>query len=401
MGLFKRPMTRTAESNVSPQTELTASDSLPTTIQNEKSLSKHPSPENPTKRHVLPTWTHNGRLHTKGIHPDGESGRSGFHPYHFARVTWHSATPVNTWLNLLWPFVPAAIALHFIYPHGAHPAIVFAINYIAMVPPASLLGFAGQELARKLPKVAGILLETTLGGMVEIVLFTVLIVRHQDCTRNLIPVVQAAIIGSIIANLLLCLGACFLVGGLKWKEQQFHAIVSEVGSGLLLVAGFALLIPSAFYSALSGASVSAELAPTWSNELHERTLKISRGTAIILIFSFFVYICYSAFSHDSIFDEVLRADEELDNDREEDLAKSKFTLTEAVLAITLSLTFISLIAVFLVFEIEPIVSEKGVPDNFLGLILVPLVEKIAEHLTAVDEAYDNQIVSALTTRYAM
>jgi Ca2+:H+ antiporter len=51
-------------------------------------------------------------------------------------------------------------------------------------------------------------------------------------------------------------------------------------------------------------------------------------------------------------------------------------------------------AVFLVQEIEHIVA-LGVSDNFMGLILVPLVEKAAEHLTAVDEAWDNQINFAL------
>jgi Ca2+:H+ antiporter len=44
-------------------------------------------------------------------------------------------------------------------------------------------------------------------------------------------------------------------------------------------------------------------------------------------------------------------------------------------------------AVFLVHEIEHIVHEQGVSDNFMGLILVPVVEKAAEHLTAIDEAW--------------
>lgn len=53
-------------------------------------------------------------------------------------------------------------------------------------------------------------------------------------------------------------------------------------------------------------------------------------------------------------------------------------------------------AVFLVLEIEPLVFEHNVPDAFMGLILVPLVEKAAEHLTAIDEAWDNQANFALT-----
>lgn len=56
-------------------------------------------------------------------------------------------------VNILWPFVPAAIALHFARP-DLH-LWKFTLNYIAMVPTANLIGFAGQELARKLPKVLG------------------------------------------------------------------------------------------------------------------------------------------------------------------------------------------------------------------------------------------------------
>lgn len=110
--------------------------------------------------------------------------------------------------------------------------------------------------------------------------------------------------------------------------------------------------------------------------------------------SFAIYIIFNAFSHDNIFKDILEADEEADHDHEQDLAKAKFTLIECIIAITISLVFISLIAVFLVKEIPHIVAN-GVPDMFLGLILVPLVEKAAEHLTAIDEAYDNQINFAL------
>ena len=102
-----------------------------------------------------------------------------------------------------------------------------------MVPAANTIGFAGQELARKIPKVLGVLIETTLGSVVEIVLFLILVIKGD---QN-IPVVRAAILGSILANLLLCMGLCFIAGGIRHQEQVFHETISEVGSGLLLVAG--------------------------------------------------------------------------------------------------------------------------------------------------------------------
>jgi Ca2+:H+ antiporter len=99
-----------------------------------------------------------------------------------------------------------------------------------MVPCANLIGFAGQELARKMHNVIGVLLETTLGSIVEIVLFMVLVKNEEYL------VIQAAIMGSILATLLLCMGLCFFVGGLRHEEQEFAPVIGEVGSNLLLTA---------------------------------------------------------------------------------------------------------------------------------------------------------------------
>lgn len=96
---------------------------------------------------------HNGHKITKGIKPEGESGRKGIHPWHFLRICFRSSCKASMAVNVLWPFVPAAIAIHFARKE-LHEWI-FALNYIAMVPTANLVGFAGQELARKLPKVFG------------------------------------------------------------------------------------------------------------------------------------------------------------------------------------------------------------------------------------------------------
>jgi Ca2+:H+ antiporter len=95
---------------------------------------------------------------------------------------------------------------------------------------------------------------------------------------------------------------------------------------------------------------------------------------------------------------VLELDEHHDLDHEEDLAKPKFTLTECIIALVLALVLVTLLAYFLVERIEDVV-ESGVPDQFLGLILLPFVEKAAEHLTAVDEAWDGQIVCYFTSNW--
>lgn len=269
MALFKRKST--------PETSATDSSSPP-----EQRTEKH------THHPVLPTYNHNGHKIVRGIKPDGESGRSWVHPWHFLKVCGRSSSKVSMAVNILWPFVPAAITVH--YARKDLDAWIFALNYIAMVPTANLLGFAGQELARKLPKVIGIVLETTLGSVVEIVLFMVLIQR-SDVEIDLVPVIQAAILGSILTNLLLCLGLCFFVGGIRRDEQEFHEAISEVGSGLLLVAGFGLLIPSAFYAALYGNTVVGGGKDAFTPELLDAsTKKISRATSVVLLCAFLMYV---------------------------------------------------------------------------------------------------------------
>lgn len=111
-------------------------------------------PGSPTETHaLLPSFL------PQTIHPDGESGRRGFNPKHFFKVLWRSSNQVSMTVNLLWPFCFLAIIMNFVTPHL--DIWVFVISYIGMIPAANLLGFAGQEFARKMPKVSGILIETT------------------------------------------------------------------------------------------------------------------------------------------------------------------------------------------------------------------------------------------------
>ncbi|QKX64458.1 uncharacterized protein TRUGW13939_11632 [Talaromyces rugulosus] len=350
-------------------------------IEPERELPQYSSNDSEKQQHSLAL----GRFR---VATAGESGRSGFHPWYFLKVCFRSTCTLSMVVNIFWPVVPAAIVLGFARPDLK--VWVFALNYIAMVPSANLMGFAGGELSRKLPKVAGILLETSLTSVVELILFMVLI--KKDVNNSFIPVIQAAILGSILANLLLCLGLCFFFGGIRREEQILHEAVSEVGSGLLLVAGFALLIPTAFYSALSG---TAQGNSTFtSEELIVNTRTISRGTSIILLAAFGMFLWYNLRTHHGIFDEVLENDENQDEDGDRERRRPKLTLLESLIATVVALALVAISAVFLVENI-PAIRERGVPDNFIGLILVPLVEKAAEHLTAIDEAWDNQINFAL------
>lgn len=135
-----------------------------------------------------------------------------------------------------------------------------------------------------------------------------------------------------------------------------------------------LVLPTVFANALAS---RIDLDQT---RVMGEALKISRAVAIILLVAFFTYTYFQSKSHDSLFAEIFTSDEHKDEDRHRDLAKEKLTLTECIIALVFALTCVSLIAVFLVLEIEFMVKERHVADAFVGLILIPLVEKFAGKL---------------------
>ena len=75
-----------------------------------------------------------------------------------------------------------------------------------------------------------------MGGIVEIIMFIALITRENTASVDYVQVIQAAILGSVLATMLLCLGLCFIAGGIKREETHFSEAVSEAGSALLLTA---------------------------------------------------------------------------------------------------------------------------------------------------------------------
>jgi Ca2+:H+ antiporter len=154
--------------------------------------------------------------------------------------------------------------------------------------------------------------------------------------------------------------------------------------------GLGLTIPTAFYTALTDTpGIDEDL-------LVKNVISLSRIASIFLIIAYAIYIWFQMRTHHGIIDAILETDEQLNQGRDHELHKPKLTFTECAFALSVSITLVTIISIALVEEISYIVESRGISDAFVGLILVPLVEKAAEHLTAVDEAWDNQMNFALS-----
>lgn len=140
----------------------------------------------------------------------------------------------HSWVNVLLVFVPIGIAVELV---ELSPSIVFAMNAIAVIPLAGLLAHATEAVASRLGDTLGALLNVSFGNAVELIIFIIALVKKE------IEIVQASLLGSILANLLLILGMAFLFGGLRYREQVYNSTVTQMSACLLSLSVTSLLLP--------------------------------------------------------------------------------------------------------------------------------------------------------------
>src|SRR3954470_15376671 len=141
------------------------------------------------------------------------------------------------WPYLLVPFIPAAIALDLA---NGSDAVIFVCSALGIIPTAALMGRATEELAARSGPGIGGLLNVTFGNAPE------LIIALFALGNGLHELVKATLIGSIIGNILLVLGAAMLVGGWRRERQRFDPTMARLQSSMLLVAGAAFVVPAIF-----------------------------------------------------------------------------------------------------------------------------------------------------------
>ncbi|KAL8937040.1 MAG: hypothetical protein Q9211_003890 [Gyalolechia sp. 1 TL-2023] len=178
-----------------------------------------------------------------------------------------------SWINTLLVFVPVGIAVEIA---GISPTIIFAMNAVAIVPLAGLLSYATESVACEMGDTIGALMNVTFGNAVELIIFM----------YNEIRIVQASLLGSILANLLLILGMCFLYGGLRFREQIYNNTVTQMSACLLSLSVMSLLLPTAFHASF-----------TDNGTADEAVLHVSRGTSVILLLVYVLYLLFQLKSH--------------------------------------------------------------------------------------------------------
>ncbi len=249
-------------------------------------------------------------------------------------------------------------------------AIVFVVAAAAILGLAWIVGLSTERLgALTGPQVGGIL-NATFGNIAE------LIIAYFALQAGLIDVVKASITGSIVGNLLLVLGAAMLTGGLKNGLQSFNPKIAGSNAALLVLAAVGLFIPAIF--AASGAE-------TQDTRVEESVL-----VALVLMVGYVLSLVWQFTNPE----RTLGGHED-----SEGHGGPAWTMKVAVGVLLVTAAVLALLSEILVGAIEPFIEQFGLSQLFVGVILIPTIGNLAEHLVAVQLAFKNKMEFALAVSF--
>jgi len=256
--------------------------------------------------------------------------------------------------------VPVALILEFTHTGG--PTAIFLASAFSLIPLAGLLGRATEEVAIYTGPKIGALLNATLGNAAELII-TIIALRE-----GLVEVVKASIAGSIIGNILVVLGLAMFLGGIKNGTQIFDARTAGTNATMMVLAIVSLSIPAAF-----------ALGPVANRPSTQDIAFLSDGMAVVLIVIYVLYIIFS-----------LRQTSPEAETREH-TGEPTLNLRVAIGLMVATTIGVVIMSEVLVGAIEPVSEAWGLSELFIGVMLIPLVGNIAEHIVAVQVAFQNKM----------
>ncbi|KAM0131967.1 hypothetical protein ACHAO1_007044 [Botrytis cinerea] len=383
--------------------------------------SRQPSVEEKARRRFLDRFTKKGREEVDGEEKKKKGGIFKGKDIKHAPFTLRSQlqnTIFNSWINILLIAAPVGIALN--YAGGVNGIVIFVVNFIAIIPLAAMLGFATEEISLHVGESLGGLLNASFGNAVEMIVAIIALAKGE------VLIVQTSLVGSILSNLLLVMGMCFFFGGLRREEQFFNQTVAQTAASLLALAIASVIVPTAF--------------DLWSETTDAPIAAISRGTSVILLVVYIGYLYFQLHTHSTMFNEESRKvpmkprknalpqgaiakslakaggigagpgraniterppNDELINpnaheeDEEDEGEEAQLHILVAWATLAICTAIIGICAEFMVDSISAVTEGGAISEEFVGLILLPIVGNAAEHATAVTVACKDKMDLAI------
>lgn len=266
-------------------------------------------------------------------------------------------------------FIPVALALQLA---NAAPSLIFVASAVGVVPTAALMGEATEQLAVRAGPGIGGLVNVTFGNAPE------LIIAIFALADGLQEIVKASIVGSVVGNALLVLGAAMLAGGWKHARQTFDRTAAQAQSGMLLLTVVALVLPAVLQLSRHASLPSVGgVRHVFEPDLNHASLAV----ALVLITTYLAGLIFSLRTHRDLFNPVQSADD----------ITSAWSLRRSVCVLAVAGATVAVMSDLLVGSIEQASRDVGVSQFFVGAFVVAVVGNAAEHYVAVLAATKNKM----------
>src|SRR5919106_2574108 len=265
-------------------------------------------------------------------------------------------------VHYLGVFIPAAIVLELVH---AGAIVVFSAAALGVIPCAAVMGEATEAIAARTGPGIGGLLNVTFGNAPE------LIIAFFALIEGLQEVVKASIVGSIIGNILLVMGAAMLVGGWNRDKQTFSRTAANAQSAMLMLALAALIFPAIFQLIHGGGLPDVgEGRVDFGSDLE----RLSLGVSLVLLVSYAAGLWFSLKTHRAVFNPFSEEDEE---------ETHHWPVRRAAIYLALSAVAVGVMSEILVGSISEASEDIGLSEFFVGVFIVAIVGNAAEHWVAV------------------
>lgn len=266
-------------------------------------------------------------------------------------------------INWLYVFIPITFWLE--HAEVAPPWLFFSAA-LSIVPIARLIVHSTEQVATRTGDAVGGLLNATFGNAPELIIALVAL------RAGLLEMVRASLIGAILANLLLATGMAFLLGGLRYRVQEFNAQAARTYGTMMLLAAVSLAAPGAF---------SRFFAPD-STIPHEEWLNVS--IAIVLLIAYALYLLFSLKTHPDTFAAV-------GGDQADHHEGKAWSLPAAVAGLVGASVMAAWMSEILVGAAQGTGEALGMSQMFIGIVLLAVVGGAAESGSAVAMARKNRV----------
>ena len=208
---------------------------------------------------------------------------------------WHSVDTILfsggkiTWLILGGPLAVLGDSTGLL---GEAPCFVLA--GLALIPCAERLSFVTEQVAAHTNGTIGALLNATFGNAPE------LLISVAALRAGYYRVVQLAMLGSMLTNLILVFGVACVIGGCRWQVQTLRITSGNVNVGMLLLACAGFLLPAILIVSGQVLDKNPKYDPDVPSPIE---ISYSRVNAVVLMLLYLCYLVFQLGTHKDEYDE--------------------------------------------------------------------------------------------------